>query len=144
MSHTDLNLFKKNFFKSILIHNIVPIFILTCWLRMLFKFKALIMTSSFSLFFTSSYIQWQHLKFQLYVELTVFFHTWVSVPMLLQESSRDAGTMVTAQMLESRYPHSTPVWSSYINSSYIIDLLSEWNELLHIKCLEACLALLSA
>lgn len=40
------------------------------------------------------------------MECTVLFHTSVSVPLLLQEGSMDAGIMVTAQMLESGHPHS--------------------------------------
>lgn len=52
-----------------------------------------------------------------------------------------AGMIKRAQRLESGHLHSTPVCNRNINSNFITGLL---NDLLNVKCLEKCLALLSA
>lgn len=63
--------------------------------------------------------------------------------MLLKDSSIVAGGIARAQMLEPGHPHLTPVCNRII-ISYITGLLSGLNDLLHVKCLEEFLALLSA
>lgn len=108
----------------------------SCWLSKLFKFKAVNDNFIFQSFlYPQTIICSDDTAFQLYVECTVLLYTSVSVLRLLQDSSMDAGI---------RTPTFDYAWNRTVNSSCIIGLLSWLNELLHVKCLEACLVLLNA